>query len=625
MCGILGIYKIKDNSIFNHDKFESALLKMKHRGPDAHLVNQVSENLILGHVRLSIIDLSPESNQPLNINENYWIVFNGEIYNYIEIRNELKDLGHEFKTNSDTEVLLKSYIEWGEDCVTKFNGDWAFSIYDIENDILFCSRDRFGVKPFNYAIINKEFVFSSEIKSIIHYFPILKMPNYNVISNYCRNGLGAQIEETWFKDVKRLLPAHNLTIKNGQITIRKYWEYPLQTLKDTTLEQATKHYKELFINAVKIRMRSDVPIGITLSSGLDSSSIVSVMQKYYNQKHKTFTATFDENEFKVNDKLVYKNNIRINEKDIVEEFSKVMHTQPYFVNVKNESFVENLSKLIYHLESGHSSTAIFPLSETLDCAKEEVTVIMEGQGADELLGGYIINTFPFLIYELIKKGQFIQLFHEFREFSKVYSIRYSLLMFFRLLNNRIIEGVFQYYSGVSKIFGPKLKYFKRIKDYPLPNPKLDETFNNVLLKSHKGGLSNLLHYGDAISMSKSLESRNPFLDFKLVEYAFKLPFNFKNKNGLGKYIHRLAMKTIVPDFILNTTLKFGFNTPISKHFDSLGNDTYDILLSDRCLERGLFNEKELKLYINSHIKNNDKLNILYRLLSVELWFRNFID
>ena len=626
MCGIFGAVINNHSSFIDKDKCKNAAVLMKHRGPDAYGQWGIAGKIELTHLRLSIIDLSPESSQPFFSNcRNFVIVFNGEIYNYIEIRQELKSLGHHFRTASDTEVLLNAYIEWGEKCVAKFNGDWAFSIYDIRNNTLFCSRDRFGVKPFNYATANNQFIFSSEIKSILHYYPNLRCPNYNVIANFCRNSLGAQAEDTWFVGVKRLLPAHNLIWKDGKIEIKKYWDYPLHTI-NISMNEATETYRDIFLNAVKLRMRSDVPIGTTLSSGLDSSSIVSVLRKFYGDNHKTFTAVFNRNDYQRCDKSIYRGDIEIDEGSLVKKLSNELHLDAHLINIPDNNFIGNLTDVIYHLESGHSSPAILPLSKILDYAKDHVTVVMEGQGADELLSGYVINAFPALIWELLKSGNINQTGKEFIEFKKTYSLQYAIKQFIRLLNNDKIEKFYRYKNGIDKVFGPKLKTFERIKDYPMAPPAFDEFFNKELFKSHTGGLVNLLHYGDAISMSKSMESRLPFMDFNLVEFSFQLPYHYKMQNGLGKYIHRVAMQGVVPGYILNNPVKFGFSTPLSRCFDSLNLEANRILLSEKCLERGIFNGNGLKKLVDDHIKKNkNNSTMLFRLLSVELWFRCFID
>jgi asparagine synthase (glutamine-hydrolysing) len=627
MCGIFGIIQTASTQPIDKSKVKEAAALMKHRGPDAYGQWGISDKVELAHLRLAIIDLSPDSNQPFFSScGNYVIVFNGEIFNYIEIREELKIKGYSFRTSSDTEVLLNSFIEWGAYCVNRFNGDWAFAIYDIKKNSLFCSRDRFGVKPFNYALHNGQFIFSSEIKSIISYSPALKNPNYNVIANYCRNSLGGQIEQTWFEGVKRLLPAHNLFWENGKLKIEKYWHYPTETIKNHSLKEAAVTYKNIFVNAVKLRMRSDVPIGTTLSSGIDSSSIVSVLRKFYGEDHKTFTAVFNQDEFQKLEKQPYKNDIKVNEAILVKQLASQLHLEAHFIDIQNKNFLRDLSNVLWHLESGHSSPATIPLSNILNYASNHVTVVMEGQGADELLGGYIVNIFIPLLTELFKKGQMKELLNEYKVFAKTYSLSYSFKIFIRLMNNSLIEYIYHANSGTNKAFGPKLKTFKRIKDYPLAPPAFSEHFNEVLFKSHTGGLVNLLHYGDAISMSHSLESRLPFMDVNLVEYAFKLPFQYKMHNGLGKYIHRKSMRGIVPDFILDNPLKFGFNTPLAKHFNSMQAEANKILLSEKCLERGIFERKGLQNLIYDQINEiRDNSTVLFRFLSVELWFRTFID
>ena len=626
MCGLFGIKTISKNIVIDNDQVKESALLMRHRGPNAYGQWGVRGRIELAHLRLSIVDLSEESNQPFFSNcSNYVVVFNGEIYNYIEIRNELQSLGYNFRTSSDTEVLLNSYIEWGEKCVSRFNGDWGFAIYNIKEDELFCSRDRFGVKPFNYSIVDGHFIFASEIKSILNYFPKLRTPNYKIISNFCRNSLGAQIDETWFEDIYRLQPAHNITLKNGEIKIERYWDYPRKTI-DISLNEAKETYKEIFFDAVKLRMRSDVPVGTTLSSGLDSSSIVSVLRKFYGESHKTFTAVVNNSDFHEGEKTVYRKHTEINEADLVRHLASELNLESHLIDISTFSFVKDLNHVIYHLESGHSSPAILPLSTLLDYAKNHVTVIMEGQGADELLSGYIVNTFPHLLYEHLIRGNISQLIAEIEYFKKTYSLTYSMKQYFRLLNNNFIEQIYQYTTGIANLFGPKLLNYSRIKDYPSNPGVFSEHFNSVLFKSHTGGLVNLLHYGDAISMSKSIESRNPFVDFRLVDYSFKLPFDFKMHNGLGKYIHRISMEDIVPGFILNNPLKFGFNTPLAQYFDSFDKEGVKILLSDRCIERGLFDYKGLRQFIDEQVaRKRNNATMLFRLLSVELWFRQFID
>lgn len=626
MCGIFGIVDSSGRAI-DQARVRAGATLMRHRGPDAYGQWGIPGKVEFAHLRLSIIDLSPESNQPfLSACGRYAIVFNGEIYNYIEIRQELRSRGYEFRTSSDTEVLLNSYIEWGSSCVGRFNGDWAFAIFDVRANVLFCSRDRFGVKPFNYAITGQRFIFSSEIKSIIHFCPELRTPNYNIIANYCRNSLGAQVEQTWFNGVSRLLPAHNLIWKDGRVTVEKYWSYPTETDTTLSVEEAKRAYRSLFERAVQLRMRSDVPVGTSLSSGLDSSSIVSVVARSQETRHKTFTATFSNGDMLRQDKVGYSSDLNVDEGDVVKRLADRLHLDAHFVQVTDDTFVEELSSILYHLESGHSSHAIVPLAKIFECARNHVKVMLDGQGADELLSGYVIRSFPALVKELLKRGEVSRAAQEYGEFRKRYSLSYALQLYVRTWNRRSIEYLFQSLTGIENAFGKQLKRYRRLRDYPLPPPHFEESFNRELFKVHTGGLVNLLHYGDAISLSKSVESRSPFTDVDLVEFSFRLPFYLKMHDGLGKYIHRISMQGVVPDFILQEGYKFGFTAPLSKHFATDTSPANAVLLSNRCLERGVFDVEGLRNLIAAHRKGSlNTSSFLYRALSVELWFRRFLD
>lgn len=629
MCGIFGIYNIKTPKKLQKEIVEISLLKMKYRGPDARNIKMFDDSAILGHLRLSIIDLKPESSQPFQLDDRYWITFNGEIYNYIELRNDLiTEGGYTFRTESDTEVLLRAYIHWGENCVNKFNGMWAFAIYDALENKLFCSRDRFGVKPFNYALIDGQFIFSSEIKAILTYFPKLKEPNYNSIANYCRTSVGAQNEETWFKDVYRLQPAHNMIVTEEGIKKYRYWQYPTVTDNTINFEDAKSRYLALLTDAVNLRMRSDVPVGSTLSSGIDSGSIVSLLRTFFQGKHDTYTAVFDEKDFNTLEKKNYQENIEINEKTLVERLTKELNLTPHYLEAKFDNYLSDLQFLVKHLESGHSSQAILPLNKILEAAKKEVTVVLEGQGADELLGGYINTAFFPAIIELIKAGKIKTAIQEYQAFKKYYSISQTFILFIRQWSNKwhFLQKMYFRLRGIN-IYGKHLTHYIYIKDHVNEPPETNSYFNRELIKQHTGGLVNLLHYGDAISMAHSLESRLPFMDYRLVEFAFSLPFHFKMKQGLGKFIHRISLDAIVPDYILKNPIKFGFSTPLHKLFlSSNNNGILDILESEKLADRQLFKKNAIKELIDEHqLGKKDHSRLLFRVLQIELWFQEFID
>ncbi len=599
---------------------------MSHRGPDASRQWVVDGICALGHRRLSIIDLSSSNDQPfVSLDGRFALTFNGEIYNYIELRRELEQLGHTFRTTGDTEVLLASYTQWGAQCVRRFNGDWAFAIFDVAKRALFCSRDRFGVKPLNYAVFNGQLVVASEIKAIVDYVPALRRPNHNVIANFCRNGLGAQSTETWFAGVFRLQPGHNLLWRDGQLRVEQYWQYPEDADATLSLEDASAEYRELFMSAVRLRLRSDVPVGTTLSSGLDSTSIVAAVRTLTAAPHHTFTAVFEPGDFQRNEKAVYGRDIEIDEARSVLHVAKQFDLTAHLVDCRTADILPLLAHVIRHLESGHSSPATIPLNRILDEARGEVRVLLEGQGADELLGGYVINMLPVLVWQLMKHGSLLSAVSETRAFQQSYSLSYAAKVFVRLQNQDTIERLYQRASGIHAAFGPLLSTYERIDDFPADLPEYDDDFTRALCRSHAGGLVNLLHYGDALSMANSIESRLPFMDVNLVEFSMKLPYRLKMRDGFGKYIHRHAMRGIVPPRVLGDPIKLGFNTPLARHFapDQVATQ---LLLSDRCLSRGTFDERGLRAVLSRQIAGTrDYSTFLFRCLSTELWWRWFMD
>lgn len=627
MCGIAGIFGNGSSSEINLAKFQAALLTMKHRGPDAHAVKVLKQGAIFGHLRLAIIDTARENDQPFEIDDRYVMVFNGEIYNYIELRTELENLGYHFKTHGDTEVLLRSYHHWGDACVTKFNGMWAFGIYDKKLDRLFCSRDRFGIKPFNYCLHKGQFIFSSEIKFILSYFPELRVPNYNVISNYCRKSIGAQIRQTWFENIFRLEPAHNLIIEGSKMTFQRYWDYPKTIDKKINFPEAATIYRNLLTDAVKLRMRSDVPVGFTLSSGIDSTSLVCLLKGEFEGNKNTYTAAFENTPFNSSEKHGFSKNVEVNEVTLVRKLTKELGLEPHIVEVNYSNYVQQLRQIISHLESGHSSPAVLPLFQIMEVARKNVTVLLEGQGTDELLAGYITSSLPVYFLELLQKFRLKQAFWELKQFLKIYSAKTAFALLIRQSDFRWIKKLYFKFSASNSLFLNELSSFKEIDDYPYKPVGFDNVLNRHLYKAHTGTLVNLLHYGDAVSMSQSLESRLPFMDYRLVEFGFTLPSAFKIKAGLGKTIHRSAMSGIVPEYILNNPYKFGFTSPLNHIFSSNAADTpKNTLLSKRCLDRKLFKKSTLeKIFKKQEAGGKDYSRLLYRLLSVELWFREFID
>lgn len=610
MCGIFGFYSFNQTRV-DRGRFESSLLKMIHRGPDAQNALYLSDDRIaLGHVRLSIIDLSTKANQPMQVGK-YTVIFNGELYNYLEIIEDLKQKGYSFCTNSDTEVLVSAFDFWGEHCVDRFNGMWAFAIYNSRTDVLFCSRDRFGVKPFNYYQDNHVFLFSSEVKSILAYKPELRVPNYNSIGLYCREGINGEIEETWLEKIFRLSPGHNLIIKEGKQSIYKYYNYPSKIDRNIAFNDAKGKFLDLFNDSVKIRMRSDVPVGTTLSGGLDSTSIVSSLRTFYHGTHKTFTATFD--------------NFENDEWAIADRTNKLLNLSGFPVKVAyGNDYFDTLTRIVYHLESGHFSPAIVPLWEVYKSASQEVKVVLEGQGSDELLGGYIeLSASQFLIERLqqFKIKSFLSNFGLLQKNNSPKAMLVSLVRNNLSYNSR--EIVRKYLLNVNKVLIGPLK-----ESVPRHNISLnsESSFTKYLQKSHQSTLVNLLHYGDAISMAFSLESRLPFMDYRLVDFVMTLPSEYIIANGRGKFIQREALKPLLPTEVYSSTMKLGFPSPSKFFMDCQRPIIREILLDSKIKGRGLFSTRHLETLLKNSFANfNQPDRFVFRLICLELWFRQFVD
>lgn len=634
MCGIFGIVDLGGGEAIDDDKFRAGLEKLAHRGPDGRRAERIADGAIFGHARLSIIDLTDDSNQPFLLQERYWLTYNGEIFNYLELREELKAAGFHFRTAGDVEVVLQAYAHWGPDCVNHFNGMWAFAIYDRVEHTLFASRDRFGIKPFNYAICDGQFLFASEIKAMLHYAPFLAKPNYEAIANFCRTSVGAQHEYTWFSSVKRLPPASNLFIDGkGGVSVSRYWDYPSDQSGDIDFNAARTKYAALFADAVRLRMRSDVPLGITLSSGVDSNSIAYEMQAIDPVPHHSFTARFDDEEGLVQDASIYQDgSARIDESVVAVRVAQQLGLQAHVVDTDYSDMVGRLSHIVYHLESGNSSPAVIPLMQLLERARQHLTVVMDGQGADELLAGYIMAVIWPAERDLIARGRLRDAWCGLADYLKTYTLRSAVFLGLRQACNYvpIVSRLQQRLRGLDAVYGPHLRDQPAMADFPTLEKRPGERALSLRLREqHTGGLVNLLHYGDAISMANSLEARMPFLDHRLVEFVWPLPSDYKVRFGYGKYIHREAMRGLVDDSILDERTKHGFTTPIGRQFRKShpeGSGPLDILLSERCLARKLFDRAGLSKLVDEHLSgSSDHGTLLFRMLSVELWFRNFID
>jgi len=402
MCGICG-FNYQDKSTIQRMNDE-----IKHRGPDGegyHIDNRVS----LGHRRLSIIDINGGKNPIYNEDGTICIIFNGEIYNYRELRPTLEAKGHTFTTDTDTEVILHAYEEYGYECLANFNGMFAFCIYDKKKNLLFIARDRFGIKPLYYYYDGSNFIFASEIKALLKNDKVKTAPNDNVLINYLKNGiLPEDRKETFFENILKLQASHYAIVSNKKLTIKKWYQIRIKSEDYETPKNEKKliqEYRKLFTDAVRLRLRSDVPVGACLSGGMDSSSIVAVVDELVKNKIKEGDSTMGNlNCFSsVHDDKTY------DEREFIKEAVKNKRATSHYTMPEPRGLWKDLEKVIYHQDEPTESIAVYAQYDIMKLVNGKVKVLLDGQGSDECLGGYIPYYRHYLL-DLLKNLKFIQLF-----------------------------------------------------------------------------------------------------------------------------------------------------------------------------------------------------------------------
>lgn len=602
MCGIAGIVS------FNQMSHPTSLIKkmsdiIHHRGPDGEGVwcNEDS-SIHFGHRRLSIIDLTTNGAQPLT-RQDYVITYNGEIYNYKELREQLSKLGIIFHSASDTEVVLYAYIVWGEQCVDYFNGMWAFAIYDPVKQQVFCSRDRFGIKPFYYCVLANQFYFASEIKS----FTVLE--NWKAKVNKARaydflaNGYINHTEETLFDNIFELRGGNNLILDTakGSFFVKKYYHLEkINEIKDVSNESALiNDYRLIFDSAVQLALRSDVKVGSALSGGIDSSCLVgSMVNELHNQASpitpECVSACFNEKE--------------IDESYYIDAVSNKFNVDVHKVYPNFDQFKENFEKLIWHQEEPFPTLSIFAQFCVFEeSAKKNLTVMLDGQGADEILAGYDSFYRPYFI-SLFKnnlgKG-FIALMNYLKIHTKYPVFNFiSNLFKSRKQNNQFLNSA--YFNSIVK--------FIRSKDTSIRKA----TFNHL----EEYGLHSLLRYEDKNSMTFSVESRVPFLDHRLVEFGISLSDNLKINNGVRKFILRESCKDVLPDEVFRRYDKYGFLTP-QEVWTKVNNEFFESELNRSIKNCSLIFSKDV---IDTYAKRKSDKKFLYfiwRIICFNKWVEVF--
>ena len=576
MCGILAYFSESSINISDLNDFLSSLNSIEHRGPDGKgvvLINTYSGkskkidpyiihsnkidknvlcnddyNLVLGHTRLKIIDLTNKANQPMNFKKK-WLTFNGEIYNYLEIKNELKILGYEFKTNSDSEVLLKAYDYWGIDCFPKFNGMWSFIIWDGDKEQIIISNDRFGIKPL-YKYYNKKVrLYFSEIKQIKFFNNEVISLNKKNCDLFLKTGLQPLDSETYFNEINRFKKGSFdiINCKSNTLTNKKYYNLSLKENNNLTFKDSIEKFNYLFQDSVSIRTRSDVEIGISISGGVDSSLILEHLlnlNKFSNIKPQSFSAIFP--------------NTKADESHFINKLVKQFGIKSNFINPIDFLNENNFKDHINAIEFPPSSMTYFSQFILSSSIKESgVKVNLVGQGADEVFGGYHKHIFIYF-RSLIIRGKILKYLHEVKSFS--------ILKGFNLLklHKIILHDIYTLYSfkfGLKKVDKSLLKFTYKIDKL---SEFLINDFNVLTLPIY-------LKSDDGNAMYHSIETRLPFLDFRIVNFGFQLPESYKINNGWNKFLLRSSFKKVNNEIKWRKDKK-GFSSPYDEMTFKLFNE-----------------------------------------------------
>ena len=547
MCGILGYINLSNSKGVPEAQLAASLETIKYRGPDytgkkCFRGTNGQLKVYLGHQRLSIIDLSSASHQPFSLEEEYHIIFNGEIYNYLEIKQDLISKGYTFKTDSDTEVLLMLYKESGTQRFGELNGMWAFMIYDKVKQVVVVSRDRFGIKPVYVLHQDNQLFFASEIKQLLS-FSTAKTPNEALLANYLYAYAIDYNNESCFKEINKLPPSSNLCvdIKTGTTTTETFWKFTKKDLSQATTEELQGQYRELLENSIQLRMRSDVKVGNTLSGGLDSSSIAVLAHRLSGGNIYNYSIVSDNpdvSEEKYVDALIRENNINVKKINFDQ-------TDPWGI----------LDKVIHHHDEpilSLSTVAHYTMMETLK-NQSDIIVVLSGQGGDESLAGYN-KYFFFNIKDLIRQGNYAQAAIELASIAP------------RLGGEFQLKHAKRYLPFLKKMGGNLNSFDEMIA---LDKTNLPIGSSNTLRDRQISDIQHfsvpaLCHYEDRNSMAHSLEIRLPFLDYRLVEFSVSLPNQMKIHKGVNKQILRQSIKEL-PNVISKRFDKKGFNVDEAKH------------------------------------------------------------
>ncbi len=621
MCGICGIYNFGSGQPVEGDMLQRMRDVMRHRGPDEEGL-YLEGNLGLGHRRLNIIDLSTGQQPMCNEDGTIWIVYNGEVYNFPELREDLSRKGHLFKTRSDTEVIIHAYEEYGPDCVQKLRGAFAFALWDERERCLMLARDRMGIKPLSYLMDDNRLVFASEIKAILEAEGVRRELDLAALDSYLKYQY-VPAPQTIFAGLKKLPPGHVLVHKNGRTTIHRYWDLRFGAEGGAHPEEYYRErLLELLREAVKIRLMSDVPLGAFLSGGIDSSTVVALMSQVMDQPVKTFSVGFEEEDF---------SELR-HARMVAERFGTDHHEF-----VVRPDALEVLPRLVWQFDEPFADSSAIPTYYVSRLAREYVTVCLSGDGGDETFAGYnryeqavkehrrldwlpltlrrvVFGTMHRLLPEYVKgkgltrraslspTGRYIEAVSIFPEQSRLALLTDEVRSELRDGQRRFLQGYFDQAQGLDYL--SQLQYVDTMTYLP------------------EDGLVKV----DRTSMLNSLETRVPLLDHEVLEFAATIPAELKMQGYERKYILKKTMEGLVPDEILYRR-KMGFGVPLRHWFrKELHDYAKEVLLDRRTSQRGLFNRACIESILNNHQRGmRDFSAKIWALLFFEEWYRCYLD
>ncbi|HEX7721066.1 MAG TPA: asparagine synthase (glutamine-hydrolyzing) [Pyrinomonadaceae bacterium] len=627
MCGITGIVR-SDGAQIEREVLARMNDAIRHRGPDDDGF-YFGDGVGLGMRRLSIIDLKG-GHQPIhNSDRTAWIVFNGEIYNYRELRKQLEARGHQFYTDSDTEAIVHAYDEYGTECPKYLRGMFAFAIWDERAKSLFLARDRVGKKPLLYAQLNGQLVFGSEFLALLQHPDVSRDVNYEAIHHYL-SFICVPAPLTAYQAIRKLEPGHSLLWKNGEIKLERYWQLDFSHKISISEEEAGERVVDLLRDAVRVRLMSEVPLGAFLSGGIDSSAIVALMAQESSEKVKTFSIGFEE-----------------------QDFSELHHARRVaeHVGAEHHEFIvrpdamEILPTLVEHYGEPFADSSAIPSYYVSRETRKYVTVALNGDGGDECFAGYeryaamnLAQRYAKVLPAVIRDGVIRNVARALPEFqSRANPLRKAQ----RFLAAASLSPVQRYLRWVSA-FDEQAKLNLYSSDFRSETAAFSTIgfLEPWFAKANGAGIvdaslltdtmtylpNDLLVKMDIASMTVSLEARSPFLDHHLMEFAASLPESLKLRGMTTKYLLKRVLKQFVPEENL-TRAKMGFGVPIGHWFrGTMQPFLRETLLSEKALARGLFNRASVRQLIDQHVAN--KVNHdhrLWSLLMLELWFQRFID